>query len=270
MIRLIKIEFKKILSYRVFWILAGFYAVSLTFVLIIAQVIINKIVIEAGHSAPIPLPKISLYQFPRIWNNLTYIAGYLNIFLAIIILFFICNEFSFRTLRQNIINGLSRKEFILSKLYFIVAIALGTTLLLFMVGLILGLIHSKDISLPVIFNNRLQFILGYFVEVLTYLTFAFFIGFLLRKTGLAIITLLFYTMIEQIILWWKVPSEYAKFLPLKAFGRLVHFPRIPLPEVNGSSIRFQDYVAFADTGIALAYSAVLILLISWMIRKRDL
>jgi ABC-2 type transport system permease protein len=132
MIRLIKIEFKKILSYRAFWMLAGFYAFSLTFILIVAQVIINKIVVEAGKSAPIPLLKISLYQFPRIWNNLTYIAGFLNIFLAIIVIFFVCNEFSFKTLRQNMINGLSRKEFVLSKLYFILIFSLGTTLLIFL------------------------------------------------------------------------------------------------------------------------------------------
>jgi hypothetical protein len=270
MMRLIKIEFKKVLSYRVFWLLVGFYAVSLTFVLFISQFIINKIVIEAGKSSPIPLFKISLYQFPRIWNNLTYIAGYLNIFLAIIILFFVCNEFSFKTLRQNIINGMSRKEYILSKLYFIISISLGTTFLLFLAGLILGLIHSKDISSGIIFNDRLQFLLGYFLEVLTYLTFAFFIGFLLKKTALAIITLLFYTMIEQIIIWWKVSSEFVKFFPMKAFGRLVHFPKIPLPEVDGSSIRFQDYVAFADTGIAIGYAIILVLLISLLIRKRDL
>lgn len=270
MIRLIKIEFEKILSYRAFWILAGFYTVSLTFVLIVAQVIINKIVVEAGKSAPIPLLKISLYQFPRIWNNLTYIAGYMNIFLAIMVIYFVCNEFSYKTIRQNIINGLSRKEFVISKLYFIVILSLGTSLLIFLLGLVLGSIHSSDVSIGEIFNNRLQFVLGYFIEVLTYLTFAFFIAFLLKKAGLAVITLLFYTMIEQIIIWWKIPAACVKFFPLKAFGRLVHFPKIPLPEINGSGFRFQDYVAWTDTGIALLYTLILIGLILWMIRKRDL
>ncbi len=270
MIRLIRIELKKILPYRAFWLLVGFYALSLTFTLIVSQVIINKILLEAGKSAPIPLLKISLYQFPRVWNNLTYMAGFLTLFLAIIVIFFVCNEFSNKTLRQNIINGLSRKEFILSKLYFILIFSLAATLLIFLIGLILGLIHSNDVDIGQIFSSRLQFILGYFIEVFTYLVFAFFIAFLLKKAGLAVITLLFYTMIEQIIIWWKIPSEYVKFFPMKAFGRLVHFPRIPLPEINGQGIRFQDYVSILDSAIALLYAGIFVLLIYLLIRKRDL
>ena len=270
MIRLIQIELKKILSYRAFWLLAGFYAISLTFTLIVAQVIINKILLEAGKSAPIPLLKISLYQFPRVWNNLTYMAGYLNLFLAIIVIFFVCNEFSNKTIRQNIINGLSRTEFILSKLYLILIFSLAATLLIFLTGLILGLIHSKDVDIGDIFSNRLQFILGYFIEVVTYLIFAYFIAFLLKKTGLAVITLLFYTMIEQIIIWWKIPSEYVKLFPMKAFGRLVHFPKIPLPEIDGKSIHFQDYVAVPDSAIAILYAGLFFFLIYLLIRKRDI
>ncbi|HNS17277.1 MAG TPA: ABC transporter permease [Bacteroidales bacterium] len=270
MIRLIKIEFKKILSYRVFWLLVGFYAVSLTFMLIVAQVIINEILREAGQSAPIPLLKISLYQFPRIWNNLTYMAGFLTLFLAIIVIFFVCNEYSNKTFRQNIINGLSRNEFVLSKLYFILIISLAATLLILVVGLVLGLIHTKDVDFGDIFNSKLQFIAGYFVEAFCYLLFAFFIAFLLKKAGLAVITLLFYTMIEQILIWWKIPAEYVKFFPMKAFGRLVHFPKIPLPEINGSSIHFQDHVSLADTGIALLYAGILIFLIYRIMHKRDI
>jgi len=270
MIRLIRIELKKILPYRAFWLLAGFYALSLTFILIVAQVIINELIREAGQSAPIPLLKVSLYQFPKVWNNLTYMAGFLTLFLAMIVIFFVCNEFSNKTIRQNIINGLSRKEFILSKLYFILIFSLAATLLIFLIGLILGLIHSKDVDIGDIVNSRLQFILGYFIEVFTYLVFAFFIAFLLKKAGLAVITLLFYTMIEQIIIWWKIPSEFVKFFPMKAFGRLVHFPRIPLPEIDGKSIHFQDYVAVIDTAIAILYAGIFFLLIYLLIRKRDM
>lgn len=108
-------------------------------------------------------------------------AGYLNLFLAIIVIFFVCNEFSNKTIRQNIINGLSRTEFILSKLYLILIFSLAATLLIFLTGLILGLIHSKDVDIGDIFSNRLQFILGYFIEVVTYLIFAYFIAFLLKR-----------------------------------------------------------------------------------------
>lgn len=83
------------------------------------------------------------------------------------------------------------------------------------------------------------------------------------------ITLLFYTMIEQIIIWWKIPSEYVKLFPMKAFGRLVHFPKIPLP---GSTAKhpFQDYVAVPDSAIAILYAGLFFFLIYLLIRKRDI
>lgn len=270
MIRLLKIELKKILSYKTFWVLTGLFVFSLSFVLTVSQIIINKIVSTASLQSPIPLPKVSLFIFPKIWNNLTYIGGYFNIFLAIIVISLIANEFSYKTLRQNIIHGMSRKEFLLSKLYLITLISLATTVLLFLVGLILGLIHSKSPDLSDIFNTKLHFFIGYFIEVFTYLIFAFFISFSVKKASMAIIILLFYTMMEQIIVWWKVSSDFVMFMPMKAFGRLVHFPKIPLPEIDGSGIKFQDYVSITDSGIAVVYAAILIVLIYVILKKRDL
>jgi len=270
MFRLIKIDLKKFVSYKTFWVLIGMYIFSLSFVLTMSQLLINKIVVEASKQSPIPLPKVSLFLFPKIWNNLTYIAGYFNIFLAIIVIFLICNEFTYKTLKQNIITGLSRMEYLLSKIYFILILSLGTTLLLFLLGLILGLIHSSNPSAGKIFSSYLQFIPGYFCQTFTYLIFVFFIAFLLRKSSLSIIALLFYTMMEQIIVWWKISPDYTRFMPMKAFGRLIHFPKLPLPEIEGGAIRFQDYIAIPDAGISVIYATIFVGLIYLLLRKRDL
>lgn len=270
MFRLINIEFKKMLTYKTFWVLMGFFIFALSLSLGLSQLIINKIVVEAGKNAPIPIMKISIFYFPKIWHHITYFAGYFNLFLAVIIIFFVCNEFSFKTIRQNIVNGMSRNEFVISKLYFIIVLSLGITLVLFILGLILGLIHTRNPEAGDIFGAKLQFLLGYFIELITYLTFAFFIAFLIRRAALAIVTLLFYTAIEQIIIWWQIPTEYVKFMPLKAFGRLVHFPSIPLPEINGQGLRFQDYVAIPDSGIAILYALIFLGLILLIMKKRDL
>lgn len=270
MIRLIKIELKKIVNYKTFWALVGMYLVSLSFTLGMSQFIINKIVDSARESAPIPLPRISLFYFPKIFENLSYVAGYFNIFLAIIVIFFICNEFNYKTLRQNIITGLSRKEFLISKLSFILILSLAATLFLFLISLILGFIHTSSPDINDIFTYKLQFLAGYFVESVTYLVFAFFISFILKRAGVAIITLLFYTMMEQIIVWWKVSHEFVMYMPMKAFGRLVHFPSLPIPTIDGNEFRFQDYVSIYDTGIALVYASILTYLIYLLLRKRDL
>ena len=270
MIRLIKIELKKVMSYKTFWVLMGLYLFSLSFVLTMSQLLISKIVTEAGKQSPIPLPKVSLFIFPKIWQNLTYIAGYFNIFLAIIIIFFICNEFTYKTLRQNIISGLSRLEYLLGKIYFILVLSLGATIVIFLLGLVLGFIHSSDPSAGKIFGDYLQFIPGYFVQTSTYLLFVFFIAFLFKKSSLSIIALLFYTMMEQIIVWWKVSPDYTQLMPMKAFGRQIHFPRLPIPDIDGGAFHFQDYISIQDAGIAIVYAAIFVGLIYWLLRKRDL
>ena len=56
-----------------------------------------------------------IFNFPFIWHFNTYIAAILKIFLAIVIVSMMSNEYSYRTLKQNLIDGLSKKEFVLSK-----------------------------------------------------------------------------------------------------------------------------------------------------------
>jgi ABC-2 type transport system permease protein len=270
MIRLLHIEFKKILSYKTFWVLTAFYIIALALALFLSQHIITKIVEQAAKTSPIPLPRISIFVLPKAWQNLSYLAGYFNIFLAIVVITLICNEFTFRTIRQNIVSGLSRVQYLLSKLYLILVISVAATLLLFLITLILGVIHTHSLSAASVFNVKLQFMFGYFLETFSYLIFAFFLAFLLKRTGLTIITLLFYTSIEQIIVAWKVPSAWVKVMPMKAFARLVHFPSIPLPEVNGQSLKFQDFVGLPDALISVLYAAVMVTIIYLYLRKADL
>ena len=60
--------------------------------------------------------RVPLYHFPDIWQNLTYISTYFQPILAIIVIISLTNEFSFKTIRQNIIDGFDRKDFLVSKL----------------------------------------------------------------------------------------------------------------------------------------------------------
>jgi len=50
------------------------------------------------------------------------------------------NEYSYGTLKQNLIDGMSKKEFILSKFITVVAFSIVSTLFVFITSLILGLI----------------------------------------------------------------------------------------------------------------------------------
>ena len=119
MTTLLKIEFRKNLSYPTFWALIGFYLIFLLLAVYSLQGMDFQTQTEEG------MQDISLgyYAFPMVWQTVSYIAGYMGLFLAILVIINITNEFSFRTLRQSVINGQSRMEFLLSKLFLVLIIS---------------------------------------------------------------------------------------------------------------------------------------------------
>src|ERR1039457_527008 len=107
MIKLLTIELKKIVHYKVFWILAGLYFFFLAAGILMAEFTLNNWIDKFNQHTPIPIPHITLYFFPDIWQNIFFFASvrYILIFPAIIIIILITNEFTYKTIRQNIVNG---------------------------------------------------------------------------------------------------------------------------------------------------------------------
>ncbi len=108
--RLLKIEWLKNYNYRPFKVFTVLYFSILIVLLFVGLVDFDLF----GNK--INLKEQGIYNFPEIWNFTTYIVGLLKIFLGCIIIFSICQEFSNKMFKQNIIDGFSRKEFIISKL----------------------------------------------------------------------------------------------------------------------------------------------------------
>jgi len=207
MIRLLKIELKKIIPNSTFWVLLGLYFFFLAIVILSINGIVSNMTINGVRLESPP----SIYEFPKIWHNLTFIASYFKIFLAIIIIILVTNEFSFNTVRLSIINGLSREDFIWSKLLLILLLSIGTTIFLFILCILLGLFNSPSSELYLVFS-KIEYIGGYFVQVFTFLVVAFFIGFWLKKSGLAIGLLLLYRFIVEPII--APPDIDAPDMPL--------------------------------------------------------
>jgi len=109
--RLAKIELLKVRSNATFWVLAGLHMGILLLVLLSGKIVLRAISLDGENiSNLIDLANIPLYQFPDIWHNFTYVAAYLKFILAIYVIISITNEISYDTLRQNVMNGLSRKK----------------------------------------------------------------------------------------------------------------------------------------------------------------
>ena len=134
--RLIAIELQKILKNKASRVLTITYFVLLTFLTLIASI---KFDIGPIH---VNIAEQGIFNFPFIWHFNTYVAAILKIFLAVVIVSMMANEYSYGTLKQNLIDGMSKKEFIQSKFLTVVVFAGISTLFVFIVSLFLGLSFS--------------------------------------------------------------------------------------------------------------------------------
>ena len=169
--RLFQIELIKIRSNASFWVLTSLHIGIILLVILSGKVFLKTISLNGESISNMIDPSaIPLYQFPDIWHNITYVAGYLKIILAIYIIISITSEISYNTLRQNIMNGLSRTDFILSKLMLIFILALGSTFFVFITGLLIGITSTPDMQVQDMIKYS-GFIPAYFLLLLAYLIF---------------------------------------------------------------------------------------------------
>jgi ABC-2 type transport system permease protein len=264
--RLFKIELIKLRSNASFWVLTSLHVAIVLLVVLSGKIFLNSLSFGDHHIEGLANPgNIPIYQFPDVWHNIAYVAAYLKFMLAIYVIISITSEISYNTLRQNIMNGLSRAEFIISKLFLIGMLALCSAVFLFLSGLIIGLISTPDIQLHYVIKYS-GFIPAYFLELTAYLIFALLIGLLIKRTGLAMGLLFLYTLIIEPLIVFRFKTDWIKGLfPLKAINNLIHMPfgKYVFREV-------QDYVSFKEIIIVVLYIALFIYLINLLLKKRDL
>lgn len=276
MYRLLNIEFQKLMHNRASKILIIAYFVLLTSIALIAA-----IKFDIG-PVKFHLAEMGIFNFPYIWHFNSYIAAIFKLFLAIVIVSMMANEYSNKTLKQNLIDGLSKKEFILSKFYTVIAFSLVSTLFLFVVSMILGLIFSNYTELSIIFSD-LEFLLAFFIKLVGFFSFCLFLGILVKRSAFALGFLFVWQFIEGIVfglLRWKTDPETAthvmRFFPLNAMSNLIKEPFSRLSAVQsvanqvGEKIDFDYAIHWYEIVIVLGWTALFIFLSYRLLKIRDL
>lgn len=251
MLHLLKIDLKKLTSYRTFWIVCGLYFLTLGFGAASGMEFLKWVVSTfEDFGQKLNIARIPLYHFPDVWMNLIWFSGLLKIVLAIMVVISITNEYTYRTLRQNVIDGLSRAEFLVSKILTNILLSAMSVAMIFTIGLITGLIYSPSIEMDKILSD-LEFFPAYFLEIFFFLSYALMLGILVQRSGLTIILLLLSQMIESIItanidefVPWLVP-----YFPMKSIWELITFP---LPRYAFQEI--QDYVTVGSIITVVAWT----------------
>ena len=134
MLHLLQIDLKKMTSYRTFWVICGLYFLTLGFTTASGMEILKWIANKfEDFGSSLNVNRIPLYHFPDIWQNLIWVSGLFKLVLAIMVVISITNEYQYRTLRQNIIDGMSRWEFVLSKVLTNVLLSLMSVSMLLLI-----------------------------------------------------------------------------------------------------------------------------------------
>ena len=272
MIRLLRIEFRKLKPYKAFWVMLIFYTILLAIMVFGIPGLIDWVAEKSGDSK-IRIFKAIVFNFPDIWQNIAYVASlriFIKMILGLIVIVLITNEFSNLTIRSNIISGLSRGEFLTGKFLLLATLTIFSTIIIFLSGLYLGFTNSSSKDISDVFG-KMSFLGGYFIELFIFLAFALFIGILFRKTGFSIIILFAYSIIE-LILDYKLPDSFSPYLPLNAMNNIIRSPNTSLIKLKspGFNFDFQEAISFADVGIALVWITIFISLSYFLLKKRDI
>ncbi len=274
MIRALKLEWLKVRNYRVFWILTVMYILAVDIIASGGVFFLEWLKSKGADFDGIDPTIIPIYDFPDIWQNTTYLASFAKVLLAFIVIISINNDITYQTMRQNIIDGISKKEFIFSKLLQIVALAFLSTLVLFIAGFINGSIYSHVWGAEYIFDE-MEFLLAYFYDIVVYCTLAFMLALFIKKAGFVIIALFLYTMMFEPILTTimvnapffrdGIAPDIAQFFPIRSLNNL-----IPVPYGKYIFMEIEDNVPLSAVWISTGWFAIYLSLIFLKLNKKDL
>ena len=238
-------------NYRTFWVICGLYFLTLGTSTASGMEILKWLAsLIEGFGQSININRIPLYHFPDIWQNLIWFSGLFKIVIAVMVIISITNEYQYRTLRQNIIDGLSRWEFLQTKILTNLVLSVMSVVMLFLIIMVTGLIYTPELDAKYIFSD-MQFLFAYFLEIFAFLSYALMLGVFIQRSGLTIVVLMLSHMIEAIIranLDDYFP-DLMQFFPMQSISNLESLPfaRYAFQEI-------QDYVSLTAVLIVVGWT----------------
>lgn len=221
MFNLLQLEWKKVKGYTTFRVLFLLYAILLPSMLLVIKRL-PDVPSEFGS-------KDVFFMFPTVWNYLGYAGNWLVFFfLGFLAVLSISTEINNKTLRQNIITGLSRAEVFQAKVSYIVALSLAATLYYVLVAMLIGVFNTETIYMVKVWQEW-DMIPRYFLMCLGYTSLGLLISLLVKRTGIALFLYLSYVMFIELIIRWAihkniVSNKSMHFYPMNAVEDLTPFP----------------------------------------------
>jgi len=270
MLYLARTEWLKLKGYWAFWVMIAITLLTypgINTIMYYAYKDISNQKNEAGQLMGLILGQP--FAFPEVWKTTAYFSSFFVFLPAVLVIMLITNEYNYKTQRQNIIDGWSRKEFITAKLINVLIISLLITIIYLVVAVGIGVINTTETKA---IWSEARFIPLFGLQTFAQLSFAFLVGFLVRRAFLALgIFIFYYLIVENIAVQWlkfKAHDE-GRFLPLEISDRI-----LPAPTFFGKFDEKKYQAALDAVNIHIVYTFVVLLIIwalcFWLNSKRDL
>lgn len=220
MFQLLKVEWLKVKNYRTFWVLSVLYLISLFGANYITYQFYQKSPKDnAMAKGLVGAP----FDFPDVWHVVSYASSFLMFVLGLLIIISFTNEYSYKTHRQNIIDGWSRKEFILVKSVLTFIVAFGATAAVFLTAVLFGLFENKASFT----FEKVEFVGYFFIQALSYCSAALLFSLLFKRSGITIGVYFLYTLILENMLAGFLNHYFdniGRYLPLESTDNLIRVP----------------------------------------------
>jgi ABC-2 type transport system permease protein len=272
MLHIAKTEWLKIKKYPAFWWVMGITALTYPGVNYMFIGVYNNITEQKSSSGQIVKALIgNPFSFPETWRTVAYFSSLFVFIPAIVIILLITNEYTYKTNRQNIIDGWSRKDFMTGKFIDVVLLSAIVTALYAVVTLVIGITNTTSATAD---KWKLAYYIGLFaLQTFSQLSIAFMVGLLIRRSFIALAVFAFYFIIAEPIavnvLKYKYKNEIGEYFPLEISHRL-----LPKPAFIGRIDETAYAAALRAVNYHVFYTLIVVVLTwlfcFWINNRRDL
>ena len=229
MFSLLQIEWLKIKKYPAFWamliiVLLTYPAANLMFYNVYLDITTQK-----GTDMLAKMLLGNPFAFPETWHTVAYISSFFVILPSILVIMLVTNEYQYKTQRQNIIDGWTRRQFITSKLMDVLIVSSITTILYAIVAIGFS-VYASTFDASKIWDQS-YYIGLFFLQTFAQLTIAFLLGYLIKKAFIALgIFLFYYLIVENIATGYlkvkatKIGGDIGRYFPFEISDRMIVAP----------------------------------------------
>jgi ABC-2 type transport system permease protein len=220
----LQIEWMKLKNNRAFWVLIILYMLSIVGINYITFRVQQNMLADkqAKHMAEMLIGQPP-YSFPVVWQMVAFTSSFLLFIPGLLMIMSVTNEYSYKTHRQNIIDGWTRRDFITSKMGLAIVLSVVSTIMVILTAALFGFLEgNQEFS-----TEKFEYIGYFFIQALSYIMVALLISVLVKRGALAIgIYFLYTVVIENVIK--SVLNHYfnniGKYMPLQSTDELIPAP----------------------------------------------